>query len=469
MPSTVTGAKAAGPAIKKGGGGGVEKFNISSNDPSKSADSSRVDISNSVAAFLYYESILQDSVRGTVTFTDTGGSIDDKTALEGLPIVGQENVEVQVRDNYDNELKLTLYVNSVTPLVEDTTKSIVQLDLASKEFIMNEKVRINKRFNGKISDHVKKILEESIYLGTEKELDIEDTQHEQNYIGNNKKPFYIINWLSRGAVPKDGSSGNTAGYFFWETSEKFYFKSIDSLMDTETNKPKKSYIYNQTPDQNDHPPEGYDAKALAYNVNNKVNIQDKLKMGAYSTRLIMFDPYNCKYEVVYPNAGNTPDAPSGKGNEKDLKLARKNLPVLNSEFNKTEPGKEFSRTTYYVLDNGALPSGSGEGESQEQIEKSKKENYKPGEVLNQGIQRMNQLFALETSVTIPGDFSLHAGDAIYVDAPELKAESTSMDVNKQTGGNYIIADVCHYLSSKHTLTKLTLVRDSFGRKPKKRG
>ena len=70
---------------------------------------------------------------------------------------------------------------------------------------------------------------------------------------------------------------------------------------------------------------------------------------------------------------------------------------------------------------------------------------------------MNQLFALETSITIPGDFSLHAGDAIYVDAPELKDDKKDMDVNKQTGGNYIIADVCHYVSSKHTLTKLNLI------------
>ena len=146
------------------------------------------------------------------------------------------------------------------------------------------------------------------------------------------------------------------------------------------------------------------------------------------------------------------------------------MPVLNKEFNKEEPGKEFSRTTFMVLDKGALVSGSGAGEKQEQIEKSKKENYEPGVVLNQGIMRMNQLFALETSITIPGDFSLHAGDAVYVDAPELKDDgSDNMDVNKQTGGNYIIADVCHYLSAKHTLTRLNLVRDSFGRKPKGRG
>ena len=464
----ILGAKAAGPAVKDGGGGGIESIDITSNKSS----GQKVSITNSVAAFLYYESILQDSVRATVTFSDTGGSVDDKTAMEGLPIVGQENVRLQVRDNNDNELKMTLYVNKVTPMVEDARKTIVQLDLASKEFIMNEKVRINKRFNGKISDHVKKILTESIYLETEKDIDIEETANEQNCIGNNKKPFYLINCLSRGAVPKDGSLGNTAGYLFWETAEKYYFKSIDSLMDTETNKPKKSYIYNEFPDSGGaNIPEGYDDKALGYSVNNKVNIQDKLKMGAYSTRIIMFDPYNCKYEVANPNAGNTEDAPAdSKGNEKNLKLAGKELPTLNKEFNKTEPGKEFSRTTYYVHDIGSLPSGSGEGEGQEQIEKSKLENYKPGVVLNQGIQRMNQLFALETSITIPGDFSLHAGDAVYVDAPELKDDNKKdMGVNKQTGGNYIIADVCHYLSAKHTLTKLNLIRDSFGRKPKGRG
>ena len=82
--------------------------------------------------------------------------------------------------------------------------------------------------------------------------------------------------------------------------------------------------------------------------------------------------------------------------------------------------------------------------------------------------RMNQLFALEATITIPGDFSLHAGDAVYVDAPELKEDNKNMEVNKQTGGNYVIADVCHYLSAKHTLTQLNLVRDSFGRKPKER-
>jgi hypothetical protein len=50
----------------------------------------------------------------------------------------------------------------------------------------------------------------------------------------------------------------------------------------------------------------------------------------------------------------------------------------------------------------------------------------------------------------------------FLDAPEL-AKETKNDVNKESGGLYIIADLCHYISPKETYTKLNLVRDSFGR------
>ena len=55
-----------------------------------------------------------------------------------------------------------------------------------------------------------------------------------------------------------------------------------------------------------------------------------------------------------------------------------------------------------------------------------------------------------------------AGDAIYIDTPSVKAE-TDDEMNKETGGKYIIADLCHYVTSKETYTKLNVVRDSFGR------
>ena len=75
--------------------------------------------------------------------------MDEKTAIDGLPIVGQEKVELKFTDNNEETLDLILYVNNVKPFFDDSTKSAVVLDLVSKEFIMNQKVRVTKRYDGK--------------------------------------------------------------------------------------------------------------------------------------------------------------------------------------------------------------------------------------------------------------------------------------------------------------------------------
>ena len=420
----------------------IDRIDIISNKNQQS-----VSVTNGTIRLMYYESILQDTIRATVTFADTGNTINDKSALEGLPIVGQEKVQIKFKDNNEETLDLVLYVNKVTPLSDDTTKSMVQLDLVSKEYILNEKIRLNTRFDGKISSHIRTILIDQNYLATQKNLDIEETSNTYNFIGNNKKPYYAMNWLSKKAVPNFAEAkGNTAGYFFYETSEGFRFKSIDSLLSQEK---KKSIIFNQTPDSGgDNTPSGYDLKALDYSKDNRVDVQEKLQIGAFSTRTVLFDPFNCYYEVLTPNA---------KEKEKSLKLGGKELPVLNPEFNQTGQNKDFSRTTYYLLDKGTLPSGN----TQQQIEKSKEENFEPKNILNQSIMRYNQLFSLKSTVTIPGDFSLHAGDVVYCDAKQLAKNDE--EINREYGGLYIIADLCHYISPKETYTKLNLVRDSIGR------
>jgi hypothetical protein len=432
----------------------AEASNIKQLDIISNKDGKKVSVAGGTVGLLYYESILQDSVRATLTFADAGNTINNKTALDGLPIVGQEKIEVKFADNNDNEIKLSLYVNKVTPMSDDTTKSLVQLDLTSKEFIMNEKVRLNKRFDGKISDHIQKILTDPNYLGTKKKVDVEETSNNYNFVGNNRKPYYAMNWLSKKAVSaKNQKQGDSAGYFFYETSEGFFFKSIDGLLAQEK---KKSIIYNQTPDsRGENIPAGYDIKALDYVKDNAVDVQDKLQMGAFSTRTVLFDPFNCYYEVITPNA---------KEKEKSLKLGGKELPVLNKEFDREGNNKEFSRTQYMLLDKGTLPTGSGIGKGQEQLTKSKDENFLPKDILNQAIMRYGQLFSQKSTITIAGDFSLHAGDVVFLDAPELQTETKNDDVNKESGGLYIIADLCHYISPRETYTKLNLVRDSFGRK-----
>jgi hypothetical protein len=424
----------------------IEQLDIVSNED----QGRKVSVLGGVVELQYYESILDDGIRATVKFADAGNTIDNKTARDGLPIDGQETVNLKFRDNNEQTLKLTLYVKKVTPLSDKTTKSLIHLDLSSREIFMNDKVRLNTRFDGKISEHIREIFTNQNYLGISKDIEIEETSNNFNFCGNNMKPYYTMNWLSKKAVSAENQTlGVSAGYFFFETSEGYKFKSIDGLLSQEK---KKSIIYNETPDtRGQNIPAGYDIKALDYTFDNKVNVEDKLKMGAYSTRTILFDPFNCFYQVINPVARDT---------EGSLKLGGKRLPTPNPEFNRSGKNKEFSRTQYMLIDKGTIPTGR----TQQQVEKSKEQNFDPERILNQSSMRYNQLFASKCTITIAGDFSLHAGDVVFFDAPDAQTDTKNDDVNKETGGLYIIADLCHYITPKETYTKLNLVRDSFGRK-----
>ena len=428
----------------------VEQIDILSNiDPSKT-----VSIVNSFAGMTYTESIMSDTVKVSVSFVDSGDSIDDKSVTEGLPLVGQEQVKLKFSDNNDNTLKPILYVNKINPISDRSQDSLMSLELVSKEFILNEKIRVNQRFDGKVSDHINKLLTDSKYLGTDKNVDIEQTSNLYNFFGNNKKPFYTTTWLCNKSVSeKNQTLGKSAGYFFYETSEGFFFKSIDGLLDQE---PKLKLIYNETPDVNNAIPEGYDQKILSFKKDNDTNVQKKLQMGAFSSRTVLFDPFTCYYEVK---------APKAEDNEDQLKMGGKDLYLgktfRNKEFDQQGANEEFSRTTYFLLDKGTAPAGN----TDQQLEKSGEENFEYGQIANQSLMRYNQMYSARASITIAGNFSLHAGDAIFIDSPGLEKQKTS-DVDRKDGGLYIITDICHQITSEGTFTQCNLARDSFGRKPK---
>ena len=419
--------------------------------------SDTVNLADGILELNYIESIMNDTIKVNLSFVDTGASINDKTVIEGLPLVGQEKVVLKFRDNNKNVLgdkpELVLYVNKITPAADKSQKSVVGLELVSKEYILNEKIRITKRMDGKLSDHIRTILTSQDYLRTEKKVDIEDTINNFNFFGNNKKSFYTINWLSKKGVSVKGQKlGTSAGYFFYETSEGFFFKSIDSLLDQE---PKTKMIYNETPDtRGSNIPEGYDQKILRFQKSNAVNVQEKLKMGSYSNRVVLFDPFSCFYEVKTNDTDQTQDSLKKGGKELSLSESR------NKEFDIEGTNKEFSRTQYFLLDKGTAPTG----DSDQQIEKSTEENFVYGQIANQSMMRYNQLYAMRASITIAGNFSLHAGDAIFIDSPGLQKKNTS-DVDRRDGGLYIITDICHKIDGTGTYTQCNLARDSFGRKP----
>tara|TARA_B100001250_G_C19779902_1_gene781388 strand:- start:139 stop:1647 length:1509 start_codon:yes stop_codon:yes gene_type:complete len=450
-----------------------EKFTITSN---KKDSEDIVNLTGGFVRFMYYESLLSNTIQATYTYLDTGDTVNNSkegsnckntgTALEKLPIVGGEVAEIKLTDNRGNTLEFStklnnaLRVNKPESFDDKTTQSAAQLQLTSQEFFDNEleETRVVKCYEGQISTTIDSILKEC--LKTEKSIKSEQTGSKDfKFTGNTRKPFYCINNLSTKAVPQGNDKlGNSAGFLFWETTDGYNFKSLDSLLGQ---KQKKSIIYNDSTD-NESIPANYDLKALEFVKSSGINLQGKLFMGAYATKSASFSFYDPDLTDQFFSSSKKEDGDGTTpvGSQDYLTLAGEDLPNFSDDFSKP------SRITWQVEDTGSRVIG----DTDEQLDKSTEENFDWKKIYNQSIMRYNQLFASTITVTVGGDFSLHAGDAVYIDGPSLKAETTSnIDVDKKDGGVYIIADLAHYVSSKETYTKLNLIRDSVGRKGKPKG
>jgi len=399
----------------------------------------------------YYENVLSPSVTFSVGIKETDNLLDS------LPIKGGEKCDIILEDSQNGKLNLSLYVNRVRNVIKDPLESNYFLDLTSEESFANDQSRVVKRYDGKISDSVESILKQStsgsMGIKTSKNVKVDKTLIKYNFIGNNKKPFTVCTWLASKSVPENaGKSGGAAGYLFYETQDGFNFRSIDALFKEQ--KPKRKLIFTGTPDQ----PIDYNTKIINYSVEKNIDLKNNLTLGTYSNESIFFDFYEFKYR----ERSYSVDEGGVSGSKDKLEHGGKDTfdASVTDKF-RSKPSRIMTR----ILDVGTLPEGKS---SKEQLENWKNHPDQPtfdaAKVMVQSIMRYNQLYSIKINVLIAGDFSLRAGDLVSCDFSQVNP-STSVGIDKRSSGIYMIASVCHRLTSKHTTSNLTLVRDTFGRKP----
>jgi hypothetical protein len=390
----------------------------------------------------YYENLLSNSISSTFVIADSGSlnKKEQSSILDGLPIRGGEKITLEIEDAQieKNSISVDLYVNRIKNSNPLTNKDVFILDLCTLEFINNEKTRVIKRYDNSISENVTRILRE--VLKTNKPIDADPTSIPYNFIGNERKPFYTCSWLSSKSVPTKGIGG-AAGYFFYETSEGYKFKSIDVL---NAQQPKRKFVYTDT----NVIPRQYDAKILSVNIERDMDLQQNLSLGVYANRTIYFDFFNFEY---------IPAEYTINAQEPKLTLVGEDFRYVAPEF-KESPTRFMTR----VLDMGSLPSGNTpDSQLSSWSSNPKKPNYDAANIMSQSLMRYNQLYSIKVNIIIAGDFSLHAGDIIECAFPDLSRIDSNKPTNKETTGKYIISSLCHKITPKSCFTSLTLVRDSF--------
>jgi hypothetical protein len=427
-----------------------EILTIESNDGSKS-----IDLIDGAVAFDYYEDIFSPVITAKLKVINVGNTVDDgskrQSLYDGLPLRGGERLALKMTPNKEGVQSFLDFsqpdqyfvVSSITDVIMEQNRESFTLNLTSREAITNETSRVFKRYpaENKISDAVKSILEEN--LVTENINEIEGTSNVYGFLGNLRKPFTVLVWLASKSVPE--SEGGNAGFVFYQTKQGFNFRSLDSLTQQEPYKEK--YVYAQSnPAFEENTKINNDYKILSYFIDRNQNLIEKLRLGAYASWRMYFNPLD--FSVTIPEAGYY-TSEAYKDSVKTLG-AKPVFPPISPGSDKTladVPTRIFSS----ILDIGTLTQ-----------EVTKDNNADPSEYQAQTLMRYNSLLTQSLSVMIPCNVDLNAGDVIECLFPLVTDSVDKKEYDEEISGLYMIKELCHHFDASSSYTSLKLVRDTFG-------
>ena len=383
-----------------------------------------------------------------------GGDVDDfkgtggrKAVLQGLPIVGGERVSIKLKNRIGEGIDLSsdpLYVGGVSDIsASDGEKEVFTLNLVSKSAITNETARVTKKYptTQKIDISVKQIAEEFLKIELPED-NLDSCKNQYGFIGNLRKPFTVLTWLAGKAIPASGKKDSTAGYFFYQTLDGHYFKSIDELIKQEPYAEYKEDSVSKTELESGVKDTG--TKIMSYAFKQNTNILEKLRTGALSSKNIFFDPLTFEFpQFTYK-----------------LKDFTEQMEVMGEppELPPMEAGSSESLGDYPTrLMTGILDRGTMDKDVK--VDK----NIEPEKIQSQSIARYNLLMTQAVQVTVACNSDLRVGMIVKLFFRNQSFDKSN-EFDEHTSGLYMIKELCHQFTQTDSLTSMLLVRDSYGRK-----
>jgi hypothetical protein len=407
-----------------------------------------------------FEDIYSSTISGEIVLQDAMGLISNYR-LNGTEFL-QVQLQKTTKDNEFYSRNFRVYKVGKRVIGDNNSYEVFTLNFCSEEFLLSEQYRISKSVKGnQISDIIKSILKDYLQVGTgkTKNIYIEKTKGNYDFILPNKKIFETINWLSSYAQPM---SGEGADMLFFETSKGYQFASLQTLYSTPVYQSYK-----------------FDPKNITIDINQQITNASDFEV------LDFFDTLNATTNGTFANKVVTLDVLQRKVNKTDGVFNYSNYfgksktlndnPVTNNYKNRlngyisgsppnTVPGLEFGalrlamgnsgdKKTFGVISREAVDSVANDV----MIEK-----FIPNRVAQLGLANYARI-----KITIPGDPNLTVGRVVnfstYSIDPVSFTNSGSNSTRKPDpfySGKYLVTSIRHIVKNNSYITILEMCKDS---------
>jgi hypothetical protein len=390
-----------------------------------------------IAGIDVYESILSPYIKVELTI------VDSANMLESMPIIGQEKIVLTILEG-NNAIRRTFYVGGMTNYIKANNQAAMYvLKLVTPEQMLNSLLLVSQTFTGTIDGSIEKIVKD--YL--QSKIKVKDKS-----VGNysvvvpNWNPFQAIDWLARRAI-----NNKKMPFAFYETwNDGFMFESYESMF---KKKPYNRFVHKggTTADSD------ADNQAASYNVAFDYDLRDfgntykNTLRGAFGSGMWVVDIATKSYKFVQYDY------------EKDFKK-KTHLDVrefINPDF-KIAGRKitEYDAIHHTLNKNSRAFDGKNVNNYNNEGEFTKLETD----------PFVYQLTLNKINMSVRGRVDLSAGKVIEfaVDRNKPSVYGSTKDENEYLTGKYLVMNVHHKMSSGKFVTIMDVVRDSLGKKVKKR-
>jgi hypothetical protein len=433
----------------------------------------RLDIRELVQEIQIHESINYDTLSGTVTIVDAAGLLDR------LPVTGNEILEFTLHTpgftldedtprGYDF-ITYPMWVSKIRNIVSPNQNTkVYALDFFSKERIRDKQRKISKALEGPIFESVRNVLRNS--LKTQKDFYYETTAPTVKYVIPKKSPLDTIKFLGTEAVSEKFEN---SGFFFWETSDGFHFKSLEAMISTSTGVSKKPIIeYTNAPKTESGQMyrtknkgkiiKGNLEKVFEFKIIKRFDTLENIKQGTYASRLVTYDAFTKRFKNVdfsYPHEYT-----------KSNHMGQEEIP--NSPFTGIMPVYPIEDDKFLSdfpeADLMFTSSAQGMHDTKQDdgtitaIDTADVEN-----TLQKSKAQKNAFNSFIIELVVPGNTAVTAGSVIKFTtiSGNMKKGEDKLKIDPFLSGNYLVTEVNHLAQTTpqglHTMT-LTCAKDSVG-------
>ena len=428
----------------------------------------KVDIKYLMIELNIYESIYKNAVTGSVVVTDEGNQIA-RMSIQGLEKLafflktpGVSHGKEDVIDASE-ETGEPFHIYSITDRKQlNRGVASYTLHFASREFMRNLRTKVSQAYDGKYDRAVIDIMKDENYLDSRKKLHYEPTGNSNKIVIPNLPPFDAINMIAKRSI-SDKSDG--VGYYFYETTGGYYFRSWASMITSQgryAKVPRQKFYYqplklssNPKRTDQDKIEREYESVESYEFVNNFHDVASNTALGTYGHRVISHNLYDKSYNIsdynFHREYTKTPHTDT-VGQNKNNKFPVMDTPVDYDNANNVSDYKEsrvsLQTTTPFLHDKDVGTYGL------DAIQDGKK----TGERVSQDNQVIE---ATALILTVKGQSYIQAGDLITFNLKDV-----NLDENKESpedprfSGNYVVTKIRHVVTGDSYKMILECAKDS---------